>query len=100
MSDDAELIINWFEENYVHRRVHRIFRNGEIRTNHPLFPPEICSVYEINGFGYPQTQNKVETWHRRNTLGESAHVWIFSIISEIRQKQSETYSEIENIIRG
>jgi hypothetical protein len=73
MPATADSIIEWFEKNYVHRRIRNRGGNGQIRSL-PLFPPEIWSVFENVEFGFPRTRN-VEAWHSRwNTLVGKAHI--------------------------
>ncbi|CAF0868187.1 unnamed protein product [Rotaria sordida] len=98
---DAEPIIQWFENNYVHGRVKRILRNGRVQRHNPLCPPEMWSVFDNMEFAFPRTQNKVEAWHRRwETLIARAHVGIFTMIKQIQKEQNEVEMEIEQSMRG
>lgn len=65
MLKDAESIIKWFGDNYVSGRQRKILKNGEIQRWPPIYPPEMWSVFENRYLALPQTQNKVEAWHRR-----------------------------------
>jgi hypothetical protein len=99
--NEAQEIVKWFEETYVHGRVRVNIRNGNIIRHTPLFPPNEWSVFENVEFGFPRTQNKVEAWHRRwETLVGRAHVGLFRIINEIKKEDIEVETEIERIISG
>ncbi|CAF0824457.1 unnamed protein product [Rotaria sp. Silwood1] len=101
LPSDAEPIIQWFENNYVHGRVKRILRNGRVQRHNPLYPPEMWSVFDNMEFAFPRTQNKVEAWHRRwETLIARAHVGIFTMIKQIQKEQNEVEMEIEQSMRG
>ncbi|CAG8603456.1 4916_t:CDS:1, partial [Dentiscutata erythropus] len=70
MPDEANNLVNWFEENYVlgrerHSRGRPIIRNGIILRNNLLFPPELWSITDNIEHALPRTQNSVESWHRR-----------------------------------
>ena len=41
LPSDAEPIIEWFENNYVHGKVKRLLRNGSVQRHDPLFPPSM-----------------------------------------------------------
>ncbi|CAF1585084.1 unnamed protein product [Didymodactylos carnosus] len=60
LPSDAEPIIQWFENNYVHGRVKRTLRNGRVQRHNPLYPPELWSVFDNMEFAFPRTRNKVE----------------------------------------
>ncbi|CAF4811695.1 unnamed protein product, partial [Rotaria sp. Silwood2] len=98
---DAEPIIQWFENNYVHGKVKRTMRNGKVQRQNPLFPPEMWSVFHNMEFAFPRTQNKVEAWHRRwEILIARSHIGIFTIIKQIQKEQNEVEIEIEKAMRG
>ena len=100
LPSDAEPIIQWFENNYVHRRIKRTLRNGTVQRHNLLYPPEMWSVFDNTEFAFPRTQNKVEAWHRRlETLVARSHVGIFSMIKQIQKEQNEVEIEIEKSIR-
>lgn len=101
LPSDAEPIIQWFEDNYVHGKVKRLMRNGSVQRHDPLFPPSMWSVFHNIEFGFPRTQNKVEAWHRRwETLIARSHVGIFTMIKQIQKEQNVVEMEIERSIRG
>ncbi|CAF4247052.1 unnamed protein product [Rotaria sp. Silwood2] len=96
LPSDAEPIIQWFENNYAHRRIKRILRNGRVQRHNPLYPPEMWSVFDNIEFVFRRTQNKVEAWHRRwKTLIARAHVGTFTMIKQIQKEQNEVEMEIE-----
>ena len=87
LQSDAEPIIGWFEDNYVHGKIKRLMRNGSAERHSPLFPPAMWSVFDNIEFAFPRTQNKVEAWHRRwEVLIARSHVGIFTIIKQIQAK--------------
>ncbi|CAF1129674.1 unnamed protein product [Didymodactylos carnosus] len=101
LPSDAEPIIQWFENNYVHGRVKRRLRNGRVQRHNPLYPPEMWSVFDNMKFAFPRTENKVEAWHRRwEILIGRAHVGIFTMIKQIQKEQNEAEMEIEKSMRG
>ncbi|CAF3849720.1 unnamed protein product [Rotaria sp. Silwood1] len=101
LPSDAEPIVQWFENNYVHGRIKRTLRNGTIKRHNPLFPPEMWSVFDNMEFAFPRTQNKVEAWHRRwEILIARSHVGIFTMIKQIQKEQNEVEMEIEKSMRG
>lgn len=101
MPSNAQGVVQYFEDNYVHGRIQRVLRNGTLTRSPPLFPPNLWSVYELIGNNYPRTQNMVEGWHQRwNTLIGKPHVGVYTIINEIRKEQHQTELQIENILRG
>ncbi|GBC01522.1 hypothetical protein RclHR1_04210008 [Rhizophagus clarus] len=65
MLPEANEVTQWFEDNYVHRKIRQHLRNGNTTRSAPLFPPELWSVYDLIETGVPQTQNIAEAWHRR-----------------------------------
>jgi len=44
--DEASEVTEWFEDNYVHGRVRRTMRNGNVSRASPLFPPDFWSVFD------------------------------------------------------
>ena len=38
---NAELISQWFENNYVHGQIKRTLRNVTVQRRNPLYPPEM-----------------------------------------------------------
>jgi len=98
---NAAGVIEYFENNYVHGRIRQNLRNRSVRRASPLFPPEIWSINDLVGLGYPRTQNIVEGWHNRwsNLIGR-AHVGLYKIIEEMRKEQQQTDIQIESINRG
>ena len=44
MSEEANGIMEWFEDYYIYGRVRRALRNGSVVRNAPLFSPSIWSV--------------------------------------------------------
>jgi hypothetical protein len=66
MPSEANDVVKWFEEYYVHGKVRSRLRNGTIASRAlPLFPPQLWSVYDSIELGVPRTQNIVEAWHNR-----------------------------------
>jgi len=99
---EAEEVVQWFEDNYVHGRIRRRNqRNGNIIRTDPLFPPKLWSVSELMDHGIPRTQNIVEAWHRRwSTLVGKPHVGVYTMIEELQKEQQRVDLEIECINRG
>ena len=98
---DAEPIIQWFENNYVHTRIKRTLRNGTVQRHNLLYPPEMSSVFDNTEFTFPRTQNTVEAWDRHmETLVARSHADIFSKIKQIQKEQNEVEIEIKKLIRG
>ncbi|GES82704.1 uncharacterized protein LOC111041937 [Rhizophagus clarus] len=64
MPPEANEVTQWFEDNYVHRKIRRHLRNGNTIRSAPLFPPELWSVYDSIKIGVPRIQNIAEAWHR------------------------------------
>ena len=62
---EANEIVEWFEEYYVHGRTRRALRHGNAIRASPLFPPDFWSVVDNIDYAFPRTQNFVEAWHRR-----------------------------------
>ncbi|CAG8836736.1 15411_t:CDS:1, partial [Gigaspora margarita] len=54
----ARNIVQWFEEYYVYGKVRRVYRNGNVSRNAPLFSPTLWSVFDSVEAGIPRTQNK------------------------------------------
>ncbi|CAG8519713.1 8029_t:CDS:2, partial [Scutellospora calospora] len=98
---EANDIIKWFEEYYVHGKIRRVHRNGTEIRSEPLFPPKFWSVCNNMEFAFPRTQNSVEGWHRRwETLVNCAHAGVFKIIKEIQKEQTNVEVSIEAVLRG
>jgi len=98
---EANEIVEWFEENYVHGRPRRSLRAGVVVRSPPLFPPAFWSVIDNMEYTFPRTQNSVEAWHRRwDTLVGSAHIGIFKIIKKLQKEQNQVELEIEANVRG
>ena len=38
---EANNLVQWFEDNYVHGKVQREMRNGHVVRSAPLFPPRL-----------------------------------------------------------
>ncbi|CAG8671543.1 2668_t:CDS:1, partial [Dentiscutata heterogama] len=88
ISEEANSIIEWFEENYIHRKVKRVSKNRHVTWRTPLFPPSLWSVYENNEYDFPRTNNSVKAWHRRwATLIGKKDLNIFKFIQEIQKEQ-------------
>ena len=101
MPSEANDVVQWFENNYVHGRVRRQLLNGTEIRNQPLFPSQLWSVYDSMELGVPRTQNKVEAWHRCwGTLVGQAHVGLYTIIQEFQKEQQQVEIQVENILRG
>lgn len=43
--EEASEIVQWFENNYVHGRIRRVMRGGNVSRTAPLFPPTFWSVF-------------------------------------------------------
>ncbi|KAL4112969.1 hypothetical protein QTP88_016681 [Uroleucon formosanum] len=99
---EAEEVVQWFEDNYVHGRMirRRNQRNGNIIRTDPLFPPKLWSVSALMDHGIPRTKNIVEAWHRhRSTLVGKSHVGVNIMIEEIQKEQQRVDLKIESINR-
>ncbi|XP_060878493.1 uncharacterized protein LOC132950896 [Metopolophium dirhodum] len=94
-------IQNNFEENYVHGKVRRKFRNGIVSRYELLFPPSFWSIHFNHENNIPRTQNKVEAWHKRwKVLVGADHVGVYRIIAEIRKEQQHVVGQIQIILSG
>ena len=60
MPPEANELVQWFEDNYVHGRIRRRLRNESVIRVTLLFPPQLWSVYDSNEMEIPRTQNNVE----------------------------------------
>ncbi|GBC43031.1 uncharacterized protein LOC112591534 [Rhizophagus irregularis DAOM 181602=DAOM 197198] len=101
MPQEANDLVQWFEDNYVLGRIRREMRNGHVVRSALPFPPQLWSVYDSIQLGIPRTQNVVEAWHRRwEVLVGESHVGLFTIINEIQREQQQVELQIECIIRG
>ena len=49
---EANSVVTWFEDNYVHGRIQRRLRNNNIVRNPPIFPSELWSVYDSIELGF------------------------------------------------
>lgn len=98
---EADGVVEWFENNYVHGRARRTLRNGIIVRDAPMFPPHLWSVANNIEYALPRTTNSVEAWHRRwEVLVGREHVGIFKIIKEMQKEQKKVELDIEMILRG
>jgi MULE transposase domain/FLYWCH zinc finger domain len=98
---EANEIVEWFENNYVHGRIRRTLRDDNVIRASPLFPPVFWSVIDNIEYAFPRTQNSVEAWHRRwETLVGVAHLGVFKIIKEMQKEQNRVQLDIESILRG
>jgi hypothetical protein len=98
---EANEIVEWFEEYYVHGRTRRTLRHGNTIRALPLFPPDFWSVIDNIDYAFPRTQNFVEAWHRRwGALVGTAHLGVFKIIKELQKEQNRVELDIESILRG
>lgn len=98
---EANQIVQWFEEYYVHGRARRTLRDGNVIRAQPLFPPDFWSVIDNIEYAFPRTQNSVEGWHRRwETLVGVSHLGVFKTIMEIQKEQNRVQLDIETILRG
>jgi len=102
MPREANEIMEWFENYYVHGKVRRrLRRSGSVVREPPLFPPSLWSVVDNIEYTFPRTQNSVEAWHRRwEVLVGNTHVGVFKIIKEIQKEQNQVELDIESILRG
>jgi len=101
LPSEANVIVQWFEDNYVHGRVRRILRDENVMRAPPLFPPTFWSVIDNIEYAFPRTQNSVEAWHRRwETLVGVSHLGVFKIIKEMQKEQNRVQLDIESILRG
>ncbi|CAB4480039.1 unnamed protein product [Rhizophagus irregularis] len=88
MPQEANIVTQWFEENYVRGKIRQHLRNGSTTRSAPLFPPSLWSVYDSMETGVPRTQNVAEAWHHRwNTLVGQSHAGIYTIIKELQKEQ-------------
>lgn len=85
---EAEEVVQWFEDNYVHGWIRRRNqKNGTIIRTDPLFPSKLRFVSELMDHGIPRTQNIVEVWHRRwSTLVGKRHVRVYIMIEELQKE--------------
>ena len=98
---EASGIIQWFEDNYVHGRIRRTLRDGNVIRESPLFPPVFWSVVDNVEYAFSRTQNFVEGWHRRwEVLVGVSHLGVFRIIKEMQKEQNRVQLDIESILRG
>ncbi|CAB4373838.1 unnamed protein product [Rhizophagus irregularis] len=87
MPPEADEVVKWFEEIYVHGKIRRHLRNGNTIHSDPLFPPQLWSVFDsIDETGVPRTQNIAEAWHRRwdILLGQN-HVGLYTMIEQLQK---------------
>lgn len=99
--EEASLIVQWFEDNYVHGRIRRRLRDGNVTRTQPLFSPDFWSVVDNIDYAFPRTQNSVEAWNRRwGVLVGLSHLGVFKIIKEIQKEQHRVQLDIESILRG
>lgn len=99
--EEANEVVQWFEDNYVHGRVRRTLRNGNMVRDAPMFPPLLWSVVDNIEYTFPRTANSVEAWHRRwEILVGREHVGIFKIIKVIQKEQNKVQLDIETVLRG
>ncbi|GBC10926.2 hypothetical protein GLOIN_2v1446576 [Rhizophagus irregularis DAOM 181602=DAOM 197198] len=100
MPPEVNELLDWFEIYYVHRKVIRRLRNGNVVHSEPLFPPSLWLVTENIEYTFPRTQNSVEAWHRRwETLVGRAHVGLFKIIKELQSEQHQIEIKVESILQ-
>ncbi|GES90645.1 uncharacterized protein LOC112591534 [Rhizophagus clarus] len=99
---EANEIMDWFENYYVHGIVQRrLRRSGNIVRHLPLFPPSLWSVTDNIEHAFPRTQNPVEAWHRRwKILVGNSYIGVFKIIKEIQKEQNQIKMNIESILRS
>ena len=98
---EANEIVEWFEEYYVHGRTRRTLRHGNAIRTPPLFPPDFWSVVDNVDYAFPRTQNFVEAWHRRwGALVGTAHLGVYKIIKELQKEQNRVELDVESILRG
>jgi len=98
---EANEIVEWFEECYVHGRTRRTLRHGNAIRTPPLFPPDFWSVVDNIDYAFPRTQNFVEAWHRRwGSLVGTAHLGVYKIIKELQKEQNRVELDVESILRG
>ncbi|CAB4377153.1 unnamed protein product [Rhizophagus irregularis] len=101
MPQEANEVVQWFEENYVSGRIIRQMRNGNVTRDSPPFPPALWSVYDAIKYGILQTENAVEAWHHRwETLIEEANGDVCKIIEELQKGQQEVEVQVECIAHG
>jgi hypothetical protein len=98
---EANEIVEWFEEYYVHGRTRRTLRHGNAIRAPPLFPPDFWSVVDNIDYAFPRTLNFVEAWHRRwGALVGTAHSGVYKIIKELQKEQNRVELDVESILRG
>jgi hypothetical protein len=101
ISNEADVVVTWFEENYVLGRLRNPGRNGIPRRHPPLFPPDQWSVFENNELGFPRSQNNIEAWHRRwSALVGKKHLGLYKFITQIKREQNEVENDFERINNG
>ena len=89
MPIEANVIMEWFETYYVHGKIRRITRSGNIVRSIPMFPPSLWSVTDNIEYELPCTQNSVEAWHQRwEILVGGAHVSIQNYRGDSKRTKS------------
>ena len=82
MPQEAEPIVDYFEDTYIGRRVRRGRRQ-------PLIPLAFWNVTDRLEGGLPRTNNHVEGWHRRMQANVGAcHPSIWHFLDVLRREQS------------
>ena len=101
MPPEANEVVQWFEDNYVHGRIHRHLQNETVIRSASLFSSQLWSVYNSNEIEIPKTQNNVKAWHRRwEILVGQSHVGVYRMIEELQKEQQSVDLQVKSIICG
>ena len=87
--DDADRILDYFEDNYIGR-----FRRNAPRAV-PLFPIQRWNMFHRTHQELPRTNNHIEGWHQRfQTLCSSSHPTLWKFLELLKKEQSINRTEI------
>ena len=101
MPSEANEVVQWFEDNYVHGKIRRHLRNKTVIRLAPLFLSQLWSIYDLNEMGIPRTQNNIEAWHRRwEVLVGQSHIGVYKMIEELQKEQRNVDLQVKSIICG
>ncbi len=103
--NEVEAVYKYFGETYVLGRPNIVRGRGRPRRapilHPPRFPPTLWSIYHLQGYNLPRTNNNLEAWHRRfETVVQRYHLGVYSMIKEFIKENHHTEQEIERLIAG
>lgn len=95
LPEDAEPVIDYFEDNY-------IGRSRRNRRTNPKFHHDLWNCYKRVVDGANRTNNAVEAWHRRfgSAIIMCNHPSIWKFIDGIKSEQKTMQSQIERYLSG